>query len=169
MIDAQKLDMMNRMRGSMLDPARQELLPDSDWLTMARAHAARNGFAQVAPRLFIYHHRLYDTFVFACWLDEDRRIMRELFAMNGPPGHEKYKGERVDTPTADAILNAMQPAAKHLEHAKKMQVEAEKKEARSRAAEQELRDDYVKHLKKKDPGTAKAIEIGVVPFMPETE
>ena len=114
-----------KMGGTFYDPVRHEIVESNLWLSAVRKAAISNG-VENAENLFLYHHRLADTFVLAMWVHKpgsDRPArMLELLVTHGPPGHEKYHGVAFDTPTIQEVVDRLAPAGVHAAKLRKNEV-----------------------------------------------
>tara|TARA_R100001086_G_scaffold249766_1_gene190784 strand:+ start:194 stop:739 length:546 start_codon:yes stop_codon:yes gene_type:complete len=76
-----------------------EVLPDSDWILWARRFSGIDD-------LFVYHHKVADTFVLAKWIYHPKKdgvgILMELEAFDSPPNWRP--------PTQDWMRERLRPA-----------------------------------------------------------
>lgn len=137
----------------MFAPERHTIMPDGDWLTAVRAAATREGMGEVAPRLFVYHHEMEDTFVLAFWLvgpgeGLDFLVMQELIAMDGPPGHEKYRGKFFSVKPMTDVLASLRPSGEALALVRKTCEDHEDRLRRQEERNKIARGESDRYLKK---------------------
>lgn len=154
------------MGGTFYDPARHELIEDNMWVAACVSAARANG-VKGAENLFLYHHRLADTFVLAMWTRKPGSgsppHMLELLVCGGPPGHEKYKGRAFDTPKISDVVERLAPAGVHAEKFRRAEEAEQDRLTREQVADHEAREKLAAGMERHDKGTADLIRAGGVP------
>lgn len=159
--------MAQAMGGTFYDPARHELIDSNLWVSAVRKAAIANA-VENAENLFLYHHRLADTFVLAMWVhkpgsDYPARML-ELLVTHGPPGHEKYGGVAFDTPTIGEVVDRLAPAGVHALKFRKQEEAERARVDKEFVADFEARDRAASAMERHDKGAADLIRSGAVPI-----
>ena len=154
--------------GTIYNPGRHRILEHSDWLESVKRRAIEAGFPFSAD-LGLYHHTVYNTFVFFLWArrrgDDFPGVMHELFALPFHPDHEKPKGmEAEELPPLDAIIKRLQPEAKTIREARQRMEDEEHRQRQAIAFQAEQKREYAKAMgKAAGPVTKHLIETSQIP------
>jgi hypothetical protein len=154
--------------GTVFDPNRHVVLPTCDWITSVKSAAKMNGI-RGHDRLFLYHHQLADTFVFAMWQVAPGETggaptMLELMVFAGPPGHSTYNGMKLGpAPDMERVLKRLAPASVHAAAYRKQQDEAEAAANKKVHEDAEARDKVARVIGKHNEAAARAIMGGMIP------